>query len=156
VLWKITDEFCPRTIVTNGIIQSVSTIGPSDFRASKLWLPSQIKIVSSKSVYQNKSFKSVVIENMSNMERIESKAFGKTDLQFLAVPVSVKALSEKCFSQCKSLSSVTFESGSALSHIAKSAFFLSNLFDIILPATVRVLGDGCFCQCESLSSVTFE
>jgi hypothetical protein len=43
VLWEITNEFCPRIIVIDGLIKSVSTIGRSDFIINKLWLPSWIK-----------------------------------------------------------------------------------------------------------------
>jgi hypothetical protein len=68
VLWRITDDFCRRIIVIDGRILSVLI-------ANKLWLPSGIKIISSKSVSGNESIKSVAIGNMSKLERIEKEAF---------------------------------------------------------------------------------
>jgi hypothetical protein len=115
VLWKITKEFCPRIIVINGRIQCVSTIDPSDFIFNKLWLPSSIKIICWKSVSENKNIQSVVIENKSQLEGIESEVFTKMALKFLAIPNSVRFLAKRCFYECKSLSSIGFESGSRLS-----------------------------------------
>jgi hypothetical protein len=73
VLWTITDEFCPRTIAIDGRILWVSTIGPSHFIVSRLWLPSGIKLICSKSFCENQSIQSVVIENMSKLKGIESE-----------------------------------------------------------------------------------
>jgi hypothetical protein len=64
VVWEIADELCPRIIVIDGLLQCVSTIDRSPFFGDRLWLPSPIKIISSKTVYENESIKSVVIENV--------------------------------------------------------------------------------------------
>jgi hypothetical protein len=103
VLWEITDDFCPRIIVKDGRIQWVSTIGPSHLTVNKLWLPSGIKMISWKSVSQNKSIKFIVIENQSKLQGIASKAFRNAKLRFLAIPDSVGFLGVNCFSACKSL-----------------------------------------------------
>jgi hypothetical protein len=155
-LWGISDNFCPRIIVIEGRIQWVSTIGRSPFIVNILWLPSSIKLISSQSVSEKKSIRSVVIENQSNLEGIESKSFEKSGLTFITIPDSVLVLGEQCFSECKSLSSVTFESGSRLSRIEKWAFRETRLVDIVIPSSVEFLGDSCFCKCGSFSSVTFE
>jgi hypothetical protein len=122
VIWKIAEEFCPRIILIDGRIQWVSMIGPTRFIANKLWLPSRIKMISSKSFYENDFIRFVVIENQSKLEGVESEAFKKTDILYLTIPSSVVFLGEKCFSECRSLSSVTFESRSRLSRIEKEAF----------------------------------
>jgi uncharacterized protein YuzB (UPF0349 family) len=153
VLWKVTDEFYPQIIVIDGQIQCVSTVGPSDFIVNRLWFPSSIKLISSKAIYENES---IVIENLSKLERIESEAFRKTSLNFFSVPHSVKALDVKCFSHCESLSSVRFESGSILSRIEKLRFFKTGLIEIVIPSSVEILDEECFSHCESLSSVRFE
>jgi hypothetical protein len=92
VLWEITEDFCPRIIGTDGRILCVSTIGHSHFIVNKLWLPSGTKLVSSKSIDGNNSVKSVVIENLSKLERIESKAFKKTRVRLITIPDSVESL----------------------------------------------------------------
>jgi hypothetical protein len=51
----------------------------SHFFGSRQWLPSPIEVFSSKYVSRTESFKSVVIENMSKLGRIESKS-GKLPL----------------------------------------------------------------------------
>jgi hypothetical protein len=53
-------------------------------------------MISSKNVYENESIQSIVIQNVPKLERIESKAFTKSDIRFLAA---------------------TFESGSRLPRI---------------------------------------
>jgi hypothetical protein len=156
ILWEIVDEFCPRTIVIGGLILLVSTIADFDFSGRKLWLPSSIKFISSECLGQNKSIKSIVIENMSKLERIESEAFKRTSLNFFSIPNSVAFLGANCFSECGSLSSVTFESGSKLSRVGKQAFCLTGLIEIILPSSVEGLDEGCFFYRRSLSSVRFE
>jgi hypothetical protein len=59
--------------VKRGQIQTVSRIGPSHSIVNRLWLPSQIKMICSKGFYENESIKSVVIENKSKLEGIESE-----------------------------------------------------------------------------------
>jgi hypothetical protein len=67
-------------------------IGPSHFCVNRLWLPSPIKIISSKCFYENESINSIVIENLSELEGIDSEAFQKLDLKFSAIPDSVEVL----------------------------------------------------------------
>jgi hypothetical protein len=107
-LWEISADFCPRIIVIDGLILSVSSIGSSHFIVDRLWLPSGIKLICSRNVYKNESIKSIVIENVSKLEKINSEAFQKTALNFFTIPSSVEVLGEKCFSHCGSLSSVRF------------------------------------------------
>jgi hypothetical protein len=126
-LWKLSEDFCPRIIGIDGRIQWVSMIVPSHFIVNKLWLPSGIKLISLKSVSENESLKSVVIENMSKLEGIESEAFQRTILNFLAIPNSVGFLGSKCFCCRRSLSPNRFESESRLSRIEKGAFWGTGL-----------------------------
>jgi hypothetical protein len=107
-------QFYPRIIVVDGSIQSVSTIDPSHLFGNRLWLPSPIKFISSESISENESIQSVVIENMSELECIETKAFEKTNLQLIILPASVEVLDAECFSSCSSLSFVLFETGSKI------------------------------------------
>jgi hypothetical protein len=69
------------------------------------------KSLSLESFYENKYIQSIVVEDMSMLERIESEAFKKTGLNFMTVPDSVVFLGVECSCKCKSLSSITFESG---------------------------------------------
>jgi hypothetical protein len=98
--WKITDHVCHRIIGIDGQIQCVSTIRPSHFIVNRLWLPSPIK--------------SIVIENMPQLERIESNGFEMMGLRFLRIPDLVEFLGEKCCCECVAFSSITFESKSRL------------------------------------------
>jgi hypothetical protein len=152
----VADNFCPRITVIDGLILWVSTIGHFHFIGNRLWLPSPIKFISSKSVSKKESIHSIVIENVPKLERVESKAFEHTGVQGITVPASAEVFDEECFPECRSLSSVTFESGSRLSRIEKQAFFETGLVEIILPASVEILGEKCFFKCKSLSSVTIE
>jgi hypothetical protein len=129
-----------RIIVIDGLIQWVSTIGASHLNINRLWLPSSIKFIPSNCVYENKTIKSIVIENMSKLEGIESEAFQNTNLKFIAIPNSVVFLSAKCFSECGSLSSVTFESKSKLSRIESEAFRKTDLQFITIPDSVVFFG----------------
>jgi hypothetical protein len=89
VLWKIAEEFCPRIIIIDGQTQWISTIDNSDFIINRLWLPSSIKILSSKSISQNEFIELIVIENISKLSRIESEAFKHVNVRFVRVPSSV-------------------------------------------------------------------
>jgi hypothetical protein len=122
--------------VADGLILCISTIVHSRFFVKKLWLPSPIKLISSEIGSQKECIRSVVFENVSNLERIEGTAFRHANLKFVRIPVCVSFLGEECFSQCKSLSSVRFESGSRLSRITNGAFYGTGLVEIILPASV--------------------
>jgi hypothetical protein len=116
-LWKITDEFSPRIIVAESLILRVSMIGHSLFFINRLWLLSPIKFISSQILSERESIQSVVIEDVSKLQRIEAKAFQTTNLEFVKIPVSVAFLGEKCFSHWSSLSSITFKSESMSSRI---------------------------------------
>jgi hypothetical protein len=155
-VWEITEELCPRIIVTDGRIQCVSTMGGSHLFVNKLWLPSSITLFSWKNVYNNQNIKSVVIENKSKLGRIEGEGFKNTGLNFITIPVSVGFLGPNCFSCCGSLSSVTFGSGSRLSRIGREAFIGTGLIEIVIPSSVELIGENCFFNCRSLSSVIFE
>jgi hypothetical protein len=111
VVWVVADEFCPRLIVVDGIIISVSTVVHRSFSVTKLWLPSSTKFINSDQIYQREALKSVVFENVAILKSIGVKSFSGTSLKFFIVPASVEMLNDGCFMQCKSLSSVTFESG---------------------------------------------
>jgi hypothetical protein len=113
--------------VIDGLIQWISTILPSNFILDKLWVPSSIKLISSKSVYENE-----------------------------AISGEVAFLNRSRFSLCESLSSVIFESGSKLSLIDKWTFCETGLVEIIIPSSVEVLDEYCFYACKSLPSVQFE
>jgi hypothetical protein len=95
VRWKITDEFFPRRIVIDGRIRWVSTICHSRFIVSTQWLPSRIQLIPSKNLNQNKFIISVVIGSVYQLEEIESEAFQKVDLKFIAIPNSIAFLN-KC------------------------------------------------------------
>jgi hypothetical protein len=134
----------PRINVIDGAIVWISAIVPSQSFVGRVWLPSPIKIISSKGCSENKYIKSIVVENKSKLERIESEAFQRADLKFLAIPDSVTFLGERCFWECTSLSSVRFESESRLSRIEKWAFMETGLIEIILPSSVEFLGENAF------------
>jgi hypothetical protein len=126
--------------MTDGIILCVSTIGHSIFFINKLWLPSSMKKISSENHSENESIESIVIDNVSKLDRIEAKTFKKTKLEFMKIPVSVGFLGEECFSDCSLLSSITFECSSRLSRIEAKAFYRTGLIEIIIPASVEFLG----------------
>jgi hypothetical protein len=90
------------------------------------------------------------------MERIESQAFQKADLEIFAVSSSAEALGLACFSECRRLSSVGFESGSRLSRTEGPEFRETGLVEIVTLASVEVLDLACFYECKSLSSVILE
>jgi hypothetical protein len=156
VVWKISEEFCHRLIVVDGVIQCVSSIGCGSFTGSILWLPSPTILIASESVSKKEEFKSVVFEREFTIDNLGKKVFSKTDLKFVQIPASVEVLGESCFWECRSLSSVRFETGSRLSRIEGWAFHQTGLVELVIPASVEFLGAGCFSLCKSLSSVTFE
>jgi hypothetical protein len=75
VQWEITDNFCPRIIVIDGLLLCGSRIGHSHLFVNKLWLPSSSQLISSKSNSENELIESVVIENRSKLGGVEPKAF---------------------------------------------------------------------------------
>jgi hypothetical protein len=81
----------------NGLILSVSTIGPSHSVVDPMWLPSPLNLISSKSIYGNKSIKSIVIENMSQVAKLDCKIFTKTNLKFFVILGPVAFLDANCF-----------------------------------------------------------
>jgi hypothetical protein len=156
ILWEISDEFCPRMIVVDGMILYVSAVGNPHFCATRLWIPSPIRSISSECFYDSKQFKFLVFENLSMLERIETKAFSKTSLISVVILRSVEVLGESCFLECGLLSSVTIESGSKLSRIEKQSFSGTELFEIVIPASGEILSAKCFAHCRCLSSIAFE
>jgi hypothetical protein len=103
-----------------------------------------------------KSVKSVVLEENSQLSRLEDRAFSGSGLTSIHLPASITVIGEYCFSGCRSLTSITFESGSQLSQLGNAAFSYSGLTSIHLPASVTVIGERCFYNCGSLVSLTFE
>jgi hypothetical protein len=156
VVWNITNGFCPRLIVTNGVIRRVSTINRGHFTGSTLWISWSIELIASELLSQNPELKSVVFENGSRLKQIDKAIFSNTSLKFIQIPSSVTTLSVECFSECELLSLVIFETGSRLSQIESDAFRESGLIEIVLPSSVEILGGGCFSWWRSLFSVTFE
>jgi hypothetical protein len=89
ILWEISDEFCPRIIVVDGMIMSVSAVANPHFSAIRLWIPSPIFFIASECFYDSKQFQFLVFENVSMLRRIESKAFSKTTLKSVVILKSV-------------------------------------------------------------------
>jgi hypothetical protein len=54
---------------------------------------------------------SVVIEEGSELKRIETEPFSGSGFTHVFIPSSVESLGAKCFSDCQSLLSITFELG---------------------------------------------
>jgi hypothetical protein len=156
ILWKISDEFCPRIIVTDGIIQCVSAVVNPPFSVTRLWIHFRIDFIASACISESQKFKFLVFENVSMLERIESGLFSETSLKSVVISRSVEVLCENCFLKCKLLSSVTIESESKLSRSEKYAFSRTGLLKIVIPSSVEVLGENCFSKCGSLSDVRFE
>jgi hypothetical protein len=156
ILLEITDLFCPRLIVVDGLILPVSISPHFHCSGNRFWIPSTIEKIPSKGVSEQTHIHSIEIEIDSKLREIEKDGFSRTDLEFFTFSRSVGILGFKCFSECRSLSSVTFESVSRLSRIENEAFTESGLIEIIIPSSVEVLCAKCFFQCRSLSSVTFE
>jgi hypothetical protein len=69
----MTGEFCPRLIVTDGIILWVSAIGGAPFSGSTLWIPSPTEFIASECISQSEGFKTIVFENGSRLEQIETE-----------------------------------------------------------------------------------
>jgi hypothetical protein len=144
ILWEISDEFCPRMIVVDGMIMWVSAVGNPHFSATRLWIPSPIKFIASESFSDNEEFGFLVFEKVSMLERIEAKAFSKTTLKSIVISEFVEVLSERCFFKCKLLSSVRIESRSKLSRIEKQTFSGTGLIEIVIPSSVEMLCESCF------------
>jgi hypothetical protein len=70
IVWEISDEFCPRMIVIDGIIICVSAVGNPHFSTTRVWIPSSIVFITSECFCGNKQFKLLVFENVPMLERI--------------------------------------------------------------------------------------
>jgi hypothetical protein len=144
IIWKISDEFCPRMIVVDGIIVWVSAVSNPHLALTRLWIPSPIGFIISEYFFQSKQFQFVVFENVSMLKRIEAKAFSKTNLKSIVIPKSVEVLGESCFLECRLLSSVRIESESKLTRIEKQTFARTGLIEIVIPASIEVINEDCF------------
>jgi hypothetical protein len=156
ILPKITGFFCPRLIVVDGLVLSVSTAAPFRSSGNRVWIPSTTEIIPFDWISHQTHIKSIAFEIGSKLKKIQEKAFCGTDLTFFTFSRSITFLDSKCFRECKSLSSVRFESESRLSRIHDKAFSQTSLVEIIIPSSVEVLGEECFSFCGSRSSVRFE
>jgi hypothetical protein len=103
----------------------VSTTSHFHFIIKRLWLPSSIKLISFKRIYENESIKSIVPENISKSKGFESETFKKTGLKFVAIPDSVGFWGVNGFSERKSVSLVPCESEQAGAEKKSAARFIS-------------------------------
>jgi hypothetical protein len=73
-----------------------------DFSGKALWIPSRIEFIVPEGISACERLKSVVFENGSKLEQIDSRVFSKTGLKFVTIPGSVEVLGKECFSGCRS------------------------------------------------------
>jgi hypothetical protein len=144
ILPTITDIFCSRLIVVDGLVLPVLTT--AHFRSSdnRVWISSTTEIISSNWISFRAGIKSIAFEIGSKFKEIQTQAFSGTDLEFVTFPSSVEVLGLSCFYECRSLSSVIFESESRLSRLSRierEAFIRTGLIKIIPPSSVDILGE---------------
>jgi hypothetical protein len=87
ILSELTDSFCPRFIVFNGLIFPIYTVAHFRSSANRLWIPRTIGTIPSNFISEQTHIKSIAVEIGSNFNTIEVDAFSRTDLEFLTFPI---------------------------------------------------------------------
>jgi tRNA A-37 threonylcarbamoyl transferase component Bud32 len=136
--------FVRRTTVTEGSLHRSVSYTSSQSRSHRVWIPSSVEVLTSKSFAFCPWFAWVVFEPHSRLHRIDSFAFQQSSIRSVSIPATVEVIGQSAFSVCQFLASVMFEPGSRLRRIDCDAFAYSALPVIVLPRNLEIFEPSAF------------
>jgi hypothetical protein len=86
LLLEITDQFCPKLIVLDGLILSVSMAVPFLSSGNRHWIPSTIEIIPFEWISHQTHLRSISSKIGSKLREIQTQAFSGTDLTYVTFP----------------------------------------------------------------------
>lgn len=163
VQYKGTDSVVDLTAISFGGYP-VTHIGNRAFYSSSvahITIPASVISIGESAFYSNLSHPStskletVIFEENSNLEIIESSAFHNAIFTSFTLPKSVKTIASSAFKYCYNLISFVIEEGSVLETIGYSAFDSCNqLLYFNIPITVTRIESNAFHTCLKLVLIT--
>jgi hypothetical protein len=135
----------------------VPIAGLSHFSSSileSILIPAEVTIISADCFVECPALTAVTFAACSQLKRILSKAFSRTELKGISIPPSVEILGSYCFYECKSLRKVELPLG--LQMIEPGTFSKTGLTSVSILRNVQIIGEFSFFECQSLEEVEFE
>ena len=119
-------------------------------------IPSSVKEIGGGAFRKCKNLTSVVFEENSEVNLIDSYAFAFCEkLSEIIIPKSVLEIHADAFNSCTNLSNVVFEPASKLKSLSWRVFAnCTSLESITIPQSVTYIGESVFEDCTSLSNIT--
>lgn len=150
------DVVIPETFTYNGILYSVTTIGPQAFygcsNLTSVSIPEGVTKIGTQAFYDCSKLTSVSLP--PSLTSIETASFsGCSRLSSVDIPNSVNAIGSSAFSECKGLTSVVIPAG--LTNIESHTFQdCTNLTSVTIPNSVKGILSSAFKGCTKLTSIT--
>ena len=170
----------PSTVVNDGVIYSVTSIGETAFfycnGLTSVEIPNSVTRIGNYAFYNCSNLRNVEIGNSVTI--IGSASFYRClSLTSLTLPNSVTIIDEMAFSECDGLTNVTLSDSltsigtmafsecsnltnitlpHSLTGIGMMAFSHSGLTSLVLPQSVTSIGEGAFAYCSNLVSLAVE
>lgn len=119
-------------------------------------IPSFIKKIASCAFYNCFNLKKVEFSNDSQLQIIDSYAFGLTRIESITIPSKVTRIGTKSFGYCSFLKKIEFSKNSELEIIKKFAFEHSRMTSFIIGCHVKQIGSQAFSYCSQLKLVEIE
>ncbi|MBF0779650.1 MULTISPECIES: leucine-rich repeat protein [unclassified Granulicatella] len=147
-------EFTVTEIGEEALAYYPDELGAVTYYPSQITLPSTVRIIH-KRAFSGSKANTVMFEQGSQLDSIESNAFANSELKHITLPSSLKTIGKRAFDFSERLESLTFEDGATLTSIEDEAFSnLSKLKHITLPSTLEHIGQYPFRYSTGLESVT--
>jgi hypothetical protein len=116
--------------------------------------PSFLSVLPKHCFMARTTLKSVVFDNVNELEAISESAFERSGLESIKIPACVQVLCPSCFAHCKSLRKISFEAESRLKRIEAFAFSQSCESRIEIPSSVEFIDWSAFLGFHS-NSISF-
>lgn len=121
---------------------------------TSIYIPANVTEIGDSAFSGTTSLSCVTFEQGSNLDRIESNAFRKSNITSIIIPANVSYIGDAVFQETFSLVSIVFEENSQLIFIGNNSFFFArSLTNIDIPFGVTEIGNQAFYYAESLKQI---
>ena len=147
------------TVVIPKNVTEIETQGFANCYALKtVFIPAKVKSIGLAAFSDCTSLTSVVYDDLSQLESMDSNAFsGCASLITMVMPASLKTIGTGAFKGCTALESVQFKSSARLTSIGKNAFQdCTSLDSFAFPSGIKAIADKTFFGCTALEVVTMK
>ena len=154
--WAIDFEDGTTLILRDNTVGIVPALCEYSNKLLSVEIPASLKYIGASAFNQATNLRTIVFEDGSQLERIDSMAFYECgNLASIELPDSVKFIGYEAFAKCTSLTTVKIPD--AVETMENYVFWgCSSLTTVTIPGSVKTIREWTFGYCSSLNTVIIE